>query len=70
MSKNEELEGIPEAQAHIQYKVSGVVKEGFSIGLPEIGLLDTFKISAEVVSVTEKKNKVGGREFTVNFKII
>ncbi len=66
----EELEGMPEAHAHITYKVSGVVKEGFSLELPEIGFFDTFKISAEAVSVTEKKNKAGGREFTVNFTII
>jgi len=66
---SDELEGMPERQAHVIYKASGTIKEGYSLPMPEIGDTKSFKLVFEVSTITERETKEGDREFIVMYKV-
>ena len=70
MGKGDQFDGMPEEQAKVVHKVTGVYAEEYNNEVPKVGTADELTLDVTVKSVTKQRDKDGKIEYVVVWKAI
>ena len=70
MGKSDQFDGMPEEQAKVIHKVTGIYAEEYNNEVPKVGTADELTLDVTVKSVTKQRDKDGKIEYVVTWKTI